>query len=343
LMIAVVALVGGCASTPKVVPNSPETAAAIEAAIRKAANKPTGELTKADLEKVAGTYLVVEGDSNEGVVLLKNGLVEIYKNGKSSGGRQKVRWDIRDGEVHIGGPAGVAIFRIKPDGNLTFFARIKNGKREDIPKDTALPLHQLTYKKIESQKQTQPAPVNAKQRKIDLLMKAAEEGDRESAFELAVRFDQGDEVAANKEKAIRWFRRAAVGKPVALTQVKAQASLGALYGETKNYHEARTWLERAAGFGEPMSMMHLSHMHKNGLGGPKNKVMAMAYITLAHVYGKTNGKRYGISNPVPNLKQAVKSFAPVSKAEVDAMQAKVNQMQQDVLRALRANPKLLQD
>ncbi len=52
LICAVVALVGGCASTPKVVPNSPEAKAAIEAAIREAAKKPTGELTKADLEKV---------------------------------------------------------------------------------------------------------------------------------------------------------------------------------------------------------------------------------------------------------------------------------------------------
>ena len=41
-------LVVGCASTPKVVPNSPEA----KAAIRKAAKKPTGELTQADLEKV---------------------------------------------------------------------------------------------------------------------------------------------------------------------------------------------------------------------------------------------------------------------------------------------------
>ncbi len=36
----------------KVVPNSPKAKAAIEAAIRKAVGKPTGELTKAELEKV---------------------------------------------------------------------------------------------------------------------------------------------------------------------------------------------------------------------------------------------------------------------------------------------------
>jgi hypothetical protein len=60
LICAVVALVGGCASTPKVVPNSPEAEAAIEAAIRKELKKPTGELTQADLEKV--TYLNLGGN-----------------------------------------------------------------------------------------------------------------------------------------------------------------------------------------------------------------------------------------------------------------------------------------
>ena len=60
LMIVMVVLVGGCASTPKVVPNSPEAKAAIEAAIRKAAKKPTGELTKSDLEGV--TFLKLDGN-----------------------------------------------------------------------------------------------------------------------------------------------------------------------------------------------------------------------------------------------------------------------------------------
>jgi len=39
------------------IPNSPEASAAIEAAIRKEAGKPTGELTQADLEKVTGLSL----------------------------------------------------------------------------------------------------------------------------------------------------------------------------------------------------------------------------------------------------------------------------------------------
>ena len=52
ILLMAVVLIGGCASTPKVVPNSPEAKAAIEAAIRERLKKPTGKLTKSDLEKV---------------------------------------------------------------------------------------------------------------------------------------------------------------------------------------------------------------------------------------------------------------------------------------------------
>jgi len=70
LLICSVMVLVGCASgpkettekaqppKPKVIPNSPEAVAAVEAAIRKAAKKPTGELTKADFEKV--TELVIQ-------------------------------------------------------------------------------------------------------------------------------------------------------------------------------------------------------------------------------------------------------------------------------------------
>ena len=76
LICAVVALVGGCASTPKVVPNSPEAKAAIEAAIRKAAKKPTGELTQADLEKVITLCAWIKP---ERVGKGKSGWQQIYK------------------------------------------------------------------------------------------------------------------------------------------------------------------------------------------------------------------------------------------------------------------------
>ena len=57
LICAVVMLVGGCVSPVKFIPNTMEAEARIEAAIRRAAKKPTGELTKADYEKVTWLYL----------------------------------------------------------------------------------------------------------------------------------------------------------------------------------------------------------------------------------------------------------------------------------------------
>ncbi len=56
LICAVVALVG-CGTTSWVSDPSDPNNVKIEAAIRKAAKKPTGELTKADLEKVTNLDL----------------------------------------------------------------------------------------------------------------------------------------------------------------------------------------------------------------------------------------------------------------------------------------------
>jgi len=62
LMIVAVALVG-CASTPLFNPNNKDHVA-IEKEIRKRANKPTGELTKADFEKVTRFALDRNGLTN---------------------------------------------------------------------------------------------------------------------------------------------------------------------------------------------------------------------------------------------------------------------------------------
>ena len=50
---------------PQVVPNSAEVKAAIERDIRQLANKPTGELTKADLEKAQSLLCAKHGPTAE--------------------------------------------------------------------------------------------------------------------------------------------------------------------------------------------------------------------------------------------------------------------------------------
>ena len=51
------AVLGGCASTPKFLPNTEKAKAAIETAIRLEAKKPKGELVGTDLEKVTSLTL----------------------------------------------------------------------------------------------------------------------------------------------------------------------------------------------------------------------------------------------------------------------------------------------
>jgi len=103
------------------------------------------ELT-AEEKKVVGTYELKEkratGSFTLRVVVLDNGAVEAYANGKKHG---EGKWIIsKEGGMHIIGEGETEVFRINKDGSITLIAIIdKDGKRTDIPKD-----EQLTIEKI---------------------------------------------------------------------------------------------------------------------------------------------------------------------------------------------------
>ena len=107
------------------------------------------QLTQQEI-KIVGSY---EGKNDQGTllkgVLLNNGLVEIYTDGKKVN-KYSLSWMLKEGEVHVGfSPAGhqiptaFSLLRIKPNGDLSQIALIENGKRTDIPND-----EQFTFKKI---------------------------------------------------------------------------------------------------------------------------------------------------------------------------------------------------
>ena len=121
LLVIVVLLVGGCATT---------------------STKPVRELT-ADEPKVAGEYKIEYGNYTEILVFLDNGISESYINGKK---RSEAKWKLtKEGELHITLSDGsIIVCRINKDGSTTEIAFIsKDGKREDYPKED-----QKTYKKI---------------------------------------------------------------------------------------------------------------------------------------------------------------------------------------------------
>ena len=104
--------------------------------------KPVKELTLR--EKVVGTYEVKKDEDTHRAVLLENGIVESYYNGKKQEGEGK--WKIsKEGEIHLTEPKGnITVLRINKDRSITMIAVIyPDGKREEVPKE-----HQVPLKKI---------------------------------------------------------------------------------------------------------------------------------------------------------------------------------------------------
>ena len=103
-----------------------------------------GCVTTHTMESVAGTYEREIVGHTLRLVLLKNGIVEYHFNGEKLA-TDSSEWKIsKEGELYETTSNGdVGVFRINKDGSITPIAAIKDGKREEAPKD-----RQVTAKKI---------------------------------------------------------------------------------------------------------------------------------------------------------------------------------------------------
>lgn len=135
----------------------------IEKAIRKAAEKPTGELTKADYEKlteeekkkkalrdsVVGEYEnKLDGDTRASKwVFHYNGKMELYgktRFNEAWGKTDEIPWSIVNKEIHLqAATAYFEVYRINKDRSITWVANIHVGKRTDVLKE-----EQYNWKKI---------------------------------------------------------------------------------------------------------------------------------------------------------------------------------------------------
>lgn len=152
------------------------------------------------------------------------------------------------------------------------------------------------------------------------LREAALRGDAGAAYEIAIRYADGQGVARSAEEAARWFERAA-GKGVALAQfrlgsmyekgngvrrdlkearrlygaaaeqghAKAMHNLAVLYAEgidgRPDYKTAAHWFQKAAGYGVPDSQYNLGILHARGLGLEKNLSESYKWFSLAAAQG----------------------------------------------------------
>ena len=108
------------------------------------------------LWSVAGTYEQKKFGNTLKLVLIENGIIEVYINGMRGDISALVdrflpqielgsKWVIsKEGEIHLITPGGIAVFRSNKDDSITFIAAIyKDGKRGNFPKE-----EQSTLKKI---------------------------------------------------------------------------------------------------------------------------------------------------------------------------------------------------
>ena len=107
--------------------------------LKKIKAKPAKELTPEE-KKVVGAYEIKKGDDTAKLVLLENGMLEIYDNGEKIIG---LKWKLVGKEVHVDLETRIRVYKIEPNRDLTEIAKIRNEKRFEVSKE-----HQFTFKKI---------------------------------------------------------------------------------------------------------------------------------------------------------------------------------------------------
>ena len=102
---------------------------------------------------------------------------------------------------------------------------------------------------------------------LEQLTKAAEQGDRESQFNLGVMFRNGESSDESYKQQRLWF-----GKAGRQGHMMAQYFMGSLHqrgqGGPVSMEKARIWYERAAKQGDKPSQKILASMIARGLGDP---------------------------------------------------------------------------
>ena len=99
-------------------------------------------------EKLVGSYKAKKEETTVKLVLLENGKSEHWVNGEKKG---EATWKLVEKEVHVlgrkrlffGDGEDARVYKIEPNGDLTWIANIRGGKREDVPSE-----EQFTFKKL---------------------------------------------------------------------------------------------------------------------------------------------------------------------------------------------------
>lgn len=130
---------------------------------------------------------------------------------------------------------------------------------------------------------------------------AAEAGDREAQYNLALMYKQGKGTLQDITKAAKWMRLSAdQGLP------EAQFYLGYLYDEgegvVQSYEYAALWYRKAAEHGSGLAQSNLGLFYANGQGVKQDLLLAYVWMHLAAAQG--------VATAVENRDMVAKELSP---------------------------------
>ncbi len=100
---------------------------------------------------------------------------------------------------------------------------------------------------------------------FEFYMKAAELGDVEGEFQVAVAYSYGNGVRKNKKREVLWLRKAATqGHP------GASSVLASIFADKDDIAEAAKWYRKAAESGNGDAQYQLARLYEQGVGVPKS-------------------------------------------------------------------------
>lgn len=122
------------------------------------------------------------------------------------------------------------------------------------------------------------------------LAERAAGGDPAAQFELGMKSDLGDSVAANPQAAFAWFRKAAVaGLPEAEFNLAVMLDSGR--GTMQDSAEAALWYARSATHGNHRAEFNLGQLYAAGDGLPRNPDIAAFWFRRASTAIPAAGRR----------------------------------------------------
>jgi TPR repeat protein len=125
-----------------------------------------------------------------------------------------------------------------------------------------------------------------------LIKNAAERGDRDAQYQLALLYGNGLGVAKNDQQALDWLRKAAEKRHEVAQYLLAVIYARGLYSVARDDKLAVEWMRRSARQGYAEAQYGLGIMYGEGRGVPKDASESYGWLLEASKNGNVAAKSY---------------------------------------------------